>query len=302
MNVLPNTPNKRYSLESNECFATPAADDSETSLYYSFNLSEDDCLTNKENSINGGPWKGTTPKQVPNDHTSSLLRNVLQSNLTPQNKNNKRISFSYLSKPSPIASQLAVEIPEALVAVTITSSVNNNGMEAIDENPTPGNTDTISDTASDTTDDLENEMHNTIIENPYSVTNNGRNRAGPSESKTAASSEFKSTGITKPVDEIFSETNTKFPSNTVNATKIIRQRLADESRKNSLPVAKRVTRFTTHTRRRSSTFEPRKVDPRKSLGVLKKVEKKVSKSIAGKVKECMSIAKISHFSFPQQYK
>lgn len=276
-----NTPNKRYSLESNECFATPAADDSETSLYYSFDNS-----TNKENSINGGYWKVTTPgTQVPN--TSSLLRNVLQSNFTPRNKNNKRVSFSYLAKKSPIPPNSAGKIPKLLVTMITTNSVNGNDMEPIEENVTPENTETINDSASDVTDDLENEMHDTIIENPFSATNN---RGEESESKTKAKAGLsipttENVENTKFIDEILSETNTKLPSKTRNATKVIRQRLAHESRKSILPVAKKATRSTTHTRRRSSTFEPRKVDPRKSLGVLKQVEKKVSKSIAGKVIE-----------------
>lgn len=66
---------------------------------------------------------------------------------------------------------------------------------------------------------------------------------------------------------------------TNNATKIARSKLASDTRKSVVPKTSRQTSF----RRRSSTYEPRKVDARKTINVLKKVRKSMVKPISGKL-------------------
>lgn len=70
------------------------------------------------------------------------------------------------------------------------------------------------------------------------------------------------------------------PAQSKNTTKIGRQQLASDSRKSIVPPKKPTTRATTY-KRRSSTYEPRKVNPRASLAVLKNVASQVIKTIPG---------------------
>lgn len=77
--------------------------------------------------------------------------------------------------------------------------------------------------------------------------------------------------------EEFKRRSTHIPTN--NPTRQARTQLANESRKSIAPKASsRQTSF----RRRSSTYEPRKVDARKTINVLKKVRKTLSKADTGK--------------------
>lgn len=326
--ISPVTPKKRYSCTSE--YATPrGSDDSDNSLYYSFALHEDDVL-NKENSINGGQWnvtdKNTSLRSRVSKAKTPLLRKVLQTNGTPPNKNNKRVSFSYSQNPN--------LTPGASVKVSKTFSDASENELIVELKPRttfdlklieeslplpeigPDNI-TINDSASDVTDDLENELHNTIIENPSSTATNKMNMnteklskcvsvkqdsckksptaENPKESvpvqKLANGARPKGTfqplsmancetvANTRTVDEILHEAQKKVPQSR-NATKIIRQNLASESRKSILATARKNTRATTY-KRRSSTYEPRKFDARKSLGILKQVANKINKTIAG---------------------
>lgn len=72
---------------------------------------------------------------------------------------------------------------------------------------------------------------------------------------------------------------THVPTN--NPTRLARTQLAKETRKSIVPkpASSRQTSF----RRRSSTYEPKKVDARKSISVLKKVRKSLKRPEAGKI-------------------
>lgn len=322
--ISPITPKKRYSCTSE--YATPkGSDDSDNSLYYSFTLSEDDSMISKENSINGGQWtvsNSPSASRIPRTKTP-LLRKVLQSNFTPRNKNNKRVSFSNVSKPEPMPA-LAGKIPKFQSASEMIPQMNSYpsstyDLKPIEENLPPISSEkssskpaeqndiddaSVNDSASDATDDLESDLHDTIIENPSSAAFNATNgnselplpigpshepqTSNPSEdnvssNEATSSAALKSTisnensSNTKTIGDVLRE-KVKPATQTRNSAKVNRQRLANESRKTVFPGAK--TRATTY-KRRSSTYEPRKVDPRKSLSVLKHVVNKVTKSITG---------------------
>lgn len=288
------TPKKRYSCTSE--YATPRGlDDSDNSLYYSFVVSDDEGFKENGGGHMNSPVLACTAKAK-----TPLLRKILQSNYTPRNKNNKRVSFSSAQKPNPT--------PESLGKVQKTQSNSadcSNGCSAPTTTPfnlkpieecllnTSNKNDAenmahhnenehavVNDSASDVTDDLENELHDTIIENTPSVMNNtllSGDGGQVSENiemserekckvKTSPSSKNSLTCGLKTVKKLASENVT-----TRNATKLNRQRLANETRKSILPVSKKSTRTTTY---RSSTYEPRKVDSRKSLNVLKQAARK----------------------------
>lgn len=300
----PNTLNKRYSLASE--YGTPKeADDSDSSLYYSFSLSENDGQC-KENS-----WSVTdSPSRIPKIKTP-LLRMILQPNYTPRNKNNKRVSFSYQAKENPIPSSSG-KIPKLQSkpethssgdlypsSVFDMMSIGEHLSSILEKDSTNENLNTtvngvdlavVNDSASDITDDLENDLHNTIIENPSSTTksvaelNNSitlleRPTGVVQKPESIETSDWpnKNSAHLKTVDEILHEPAKK-ESHTRNTAKVNRQRLANEIRKSTLPV--KTARATTY-KRRSSTYEPRKVDPRKSLGVLKHAMNKATKSLTG---------------------
>lgn len=334
----PATPKKRYSCISE--YGTPkGSDDSDNSMYYSFVLSDEDNAVNKENSINGGMWAVSDSSNSPmaarvSKAKTPLLRKVLQTNCTPRNKNNKRVSFSNVSKPSPTP-KAAIKIVKANeLEINSLNSGSDRGV-AFDLKPieeslpkvvpveqqkpdeksdATADCITISDSSSDVTDDLENELHNTIIENPPSTTNvtlvtSGEELSAPTpvvtqtlvekllevqpvppnessqldpvpKNVTPPQPNVSTVPNTRTVEEILRDAAKNVPQ-TRNTAKINRQRLANDSRKSILPIAKNSTRATTY-KRRSSTYEPRKmVDPRKSLGVLKQVASKVTKSIGG---------------------
>lgn len=337
-NESPNTP-KRYSCTSE--YATPkGSDDSDSSLYYSFALSEDDVC--KENSINGGQWSvSNSPSRIPRTKTP-LLRKVLQPNYTPRNKNNKRVSFSHLAKPDPKSDPNSGKIPKLLSQSGTLAKADLNpsstyDMKLIEENlppisnENPANTleqntvteaVTMNDSSSDVTDDLENDLHDTIIENPSSIKpNHSSNEAGEEQtasveqrqqnaepsleknktndlsqvptdpnqliqssvSQCSVSDALKGkTDTKKTVEDILRNVIKKAPPQTRNSAKVNRQRLANANQNTILPGVKRTIRATTY-KRRSSTYEPRKVDPRKSLSALKNAVSKVTKSFTGRV-------------------
>lgn len=243
----PVTPKKRYSCNSE--YATPKdSDDSDSSLYYSFVLSEDDKDTVcKENSVNGGHHlKAKTP----------LLRKVLQTMHTPRNINNKRVSFSHLPKPMTATVKIVKTMDSDIGAPTF-------NLKRIEESlPIVSNEKPIEDNFHDSSF-MDNELQNTIIENVAEKT-----RTPPNPQLSNINTGANAT-ITRTVEELLREAH-KNESHTRNAAKINRQRLAKDSRKSVLPTAKKLSR-------RSSTYEPRKIDPRKSLGVLKQVANKVTK-------------------------
>lgn len=164
------------------------------------------------------------------------------------------------------------------------------------------------DSASDVTDDLEND--DTIIENPSSTwnilvenhTEMPENTEKPDDEspttertsdlpQTSKSEEMcvpttvqtipslpthTNSNNTKTVEDILRGAVKNGPKvDTRNSARVTRQRLTIETRKSILPA-----RATTY-KRRSSTYEPRKINPRKSLSVLKHVVNKVTKSMTG---------------------
>lgn len=309
----PVTPKKRYSCISE--YTTPM--ESDESVYYSplqnysFVVSED--AVNKENSINGGQWTITETTNSPTASRVSkaktpLLRKVLQTNYTPRNKNNKRVSFSHIPKPSPIPKTTEKNsktnnldnrdcdrtvsfdlkpIEKSLPIVTKEELKDIKSYEKI-ENDTDSNT--ANESSLDTTDDL----HNTIIENSTAAGNSTSGEEFITSQQSVTLLEKKGQFInyselknnvshksnaanTRTVEEIIYE-DEKNVLQTKNTARINRQRLAYDNRKSLLPVTKKQTRFTTY-KRRSSTYELRKVDPRKSLGALKQVASKVTKTM-----------------------
>lgn len=234
-----NTPlKKRYSSASE--YGTPTADESENSLYFSFSV--DDSLPNKENSISQSPASSlpsTSKAKTP------LLRKVLQSNFTPRNANNKRVSFSHLPKQIP-----AEENTGKIAKIThVHEHQNSNAMfdlEPIKESVQKIFDEQITDQdANDLIDDDDDEMHNTIIENHSSV------KHSPEEATSSESIVVME--ATNP--KIDSKVEKKLVSEV--ATKI-------QNRKSVLPIAKKPMRATTY-KRRSSTYEPRKVNISKSV-------------------------------------
>lgn len=288
-NIIPNTPNKRYSCSSE--YGTPGNDDSDNSLYYSFVLSEEENGLNKENSSNG-QWTVTdlspADSRVSSRSKTPLLRKVLRQNFTPSNENKRRGLLNRLSRlcltPEPVnkIAETTTSEPEKVPSVNDlhyldltndNSQTNLNGETAEDGKKEQCRG--ISDSASDVTDDLENELQNTIIENPSSASKNkltGLHAISQvSASKVVMLSSATINALdTKTVCDVLSE-GSQLPQ-TKNATKIIRQRLANESRKSMMPRSKTY-------KRRSSIYEPRKIDHRKTLSVLKQM---ATKSIAGK--------------------
>ena len=190
VDTSPATPKKRYSCTSE--YGTPKeSDDSDSSLYYSFIESLENCIdddvVNKENSANGPLWTITdtlnspTISRVPKAKTP-LLRKILQMNHTPRNKHNKRVSFSHLSKPSP-TSTATLKVSKAKDSDTIKLNSEENlpitsNEKQIEqknkqksENVEKCNTNNDESVSSDVTDDLENELQNTIIENTSAAVN-----------------------------------------------------------------------------------------------------------------------------------
>ncbi|XP_031619266.1 uncharacterized protein LOC116338272 isoform X2 [Contarinia nasturtii] len=332
---------KRYSCISNiSNYGTPRDnDDSENSMYYSFVSGEED---SKENSANGGQWTVTDSSSpiIPNVASSKtpLLRKVLQTNYTPRNKNNKRVSFSQIPKPCPtpeVASKMSKTsescvdmiadttfelkvIEESLPDISNENDVKDpvqqipifeNGVESVTVNESPFNI----------SDGLEGDLHDTVIENSspipanITLTDNMEMPANPSVVQGAeisskapdmtASNETRNRPVevqerkstvpptvknsaplpkkvqtnVKTVEEILQAGQKTAQSK--NTIKIGRQQLASDSRKSILPVVKKLTTRATTYKRRSSTYEPRKVDPRKSLAVLKNVASQVSKTL-----------------------
>lgn len=141
-----NTPKKRYSCISE--YATPkGSDDSDNSLYYSFVTSEDENLSNKENSNI-------------NNTSGQLIRTVLQANCTPRNKINKRVSFRSALR----LNETRELIHNAQEAQPIDGSFSpNTPLSTVEESQA---------NSSDVTDDLENELQDTVIENTSSAINN----------------------------------------------------------------------------------------------------------------------------------
>lgn len=216
-----NTPaKKRYSSASE--YGTPAteSDDSENSLYFSFSV--DETLPNKENcqsplSLLPSTSKAKTP----------LLRKVLQSNFTPRNANNKRVSFSHLPKqiPEENAGKIA-KLHEQQIAVDTMfdlEPIRESVQKIFDEHNADQD-------ANDLIDDDDDEIHNTIIENHPSV---------------------KQSEDSKVEKKVMS----------VVPTRIVTKK---ESQKSAVPVVKKSMRATTY-KRRSSTYEPKKVTISKSV-------------------------------------
>lgn len=299
----PVTPKKRYSCNSE--YATPKdSDDSDSSLYYSFVLSEDDNAMYKENSVNGSfnssvaQLKAKTPLLKAK---TPLLKKVLQTMHTPRNINNKRVSFSHLPKPSPATVKIVKTTDSDIEAPKIDTNFTFN-LKLIEESlPIFSNEQPILKKIeeehqhnyfhdSSIIEDLDNELQNTIIENtiktPSSVSNSTLTSSSEAPALPVSNPQLINTGakatITRTVEELLREAH-KNESHTRNAAKMNRQRLAKDSRKSVLPTAKKLTR-------RSSTYEPRKIDPRKSLGVLKQVANKVTKT-------CMFFNKLSIFVY-----
>lgn len=314
MNTPSNT--KRYSSSSE--YATPGGvDESENSLYFSF--CDNPTEREKENATQEDQWAITD--LAPSPSTSShvfraktpLLRKVLQSNFTPRNGNNKRVSFSHVPKGSPIAGHadkilksdsngLQMEfnrntmfdldpIKESLPCTTIAKDYKLFVKNETEQDPID---------TSNTTDDFDDEMHDdTMIENPSTSTHNNASLSKKTNENSAPNASSLD-GLKKPIKKndmvemdsaLLQESdgvNSKMvvkkllsgasikPQQTRNTIKIDRRRLGKDNRKTMNP-----TRSTTY-KRRSSTYEPRKVDPRKSLGVLRNVASKLSKSIPGK--------------------
>lgn len=249
-----NTPlNKRCSSSSE--YATPGAvDDPENSLYYSFTV--DGTPSNKENSINGGQWAITD--LIPSSSTSKtpLLRKVLQSNFTPRND----VLFSRLSlqKPQQEHQTDLDTIRESLPCPTIEID-----QKIFDEYGTEQDA------------SLEDEIHNTIIENPSSVNHSIDSYANMSEQpelNACGSNQVTELNKMKNMQSKHSNNDCK-PSQVKEKlseavkksqqTRNVRSVRESRSRKSVLPVAKKPVamkpvRATTY-KRRSSTYEPRKV-------------------------------------------
>lgn len=289
----PSNSNKRYSSSSE--YATPGAgvvDELENSLYYSFTA--DDNTINKENSINGGQW--TITDVSPSTNASSripkaktpLLREVLQTNFTPRNKNNKRVSFNHFIQPdgkiskSEHTNEHQTELKSNTVfdLKPIKESLPCSSI-AIDQKPFDNGTDQDANSeTTDLTDDFGDDMHNTIIENPSSVEQStdlltkvsekseinafGSIEATESiETSNTTGKDAKNECEQSQLEQVLSEVVLK-PHQTRNVIKLDRRRLVEEKRKSVLPVAKKTTRATTY-KRRSSTYEPRKVVLSKSV-------------------------------------
>lgn len=248
----PSTPlKKRYSSASE--YGTPAANESENSLYFSFSLDENP--PNKENSIVGG--HGQSPSSsLPSTSKAKtpLLRKVLQSNFTPRNANNKRVSFSHLPKQIP-AVENAVKIAKTTHVHEHQAAMNSNAM--FDLGPIKESVQKIFDEhitdqeANDLIDDDDDEIHNTIIENHSSVKHSSEETLSKSnvavESTKIKGSKIDSNAQKKVLPAIPARDATKL-----------------QNRKSVLPVAKKLMRTTTY-KYRSSTYEPRKVTISKSV-------------------------------------
>lgn len=288
-----NTPtNKRISSSSE--YETPG--DSENSLYFSFTDTP-----NKENSLIGDSLATSDPRcpvavSFGLKTKTPLLRKVLQSNFTPR----KHVSFMDLPMQSSVTGDGIVKTVQTHEHQL---TLNSNGifdLEPIKE--TLPNTNIAKshevfdefgieqDTNSETADVAEedDEMQNTIIENTSSIgALNKSNKTNDTPDQDAENSQNDNTSVQDNknsllVKKVLSEAAAK-PQQTRNVTKIDRRRTVKDNRKSILPVAKKPTRATTY-KRRSSTYEPRKIDPRKSLGVLKQVANKLSKSVSGMLK------------------
>lgn len=286
-----NTPtNNRYSSSSE--YATPGSvDNSENSLYFSF--TDDDDFSNKENSFNKDSRAKTDHKLTAGTTScgskakTPLLRRVLQSSLTPR-KPPKQVSFKdtiAYELQMPLNSNVMHE--QEPIEGTKQNSTNATSREQMRSNSSEHNANSETDADADNDDD----MQNTIIENPSlsnasGLTEQSNNTNDIREVSSTASRKngklSQNIGNSETVETKVSDPAKKSTESeqTRNVTKNERKQLVRDSRKNTLPVAKKFTRATTY-KRRSSTYEPRKIDPRKSLGVLKQVAQKLSKSISG---------------------
>lgn len=267
-----NTPsNKRYSSASE--YGTPhEIEEEDRSLYFSF--SADDNPSNKENSIIGGQWAITelTPSMSSTSSKAKtpLLRKVLQSNFTPRNVHNKRVSFSHLPKQNPIEENAGKIAKSAHV---YEHEINSNTMfdldpirEAISSSVSADQT--IFDehnNEQDANDVIDDENDDTIIENPTSMKHSPESLA--KDSKQSESTACGLNGVKKSVEikDLLKEKKVSSKVSTRNATKIDRKRLVEENRKSVLPVAKKKPMRSTTYKRRSSTYEPRKVTLSKSV-------------------------------------
>lgn len=232
-----NTPlKKRYSSASE--YGTPVSDESENSLYFSFSV--DEYPPNKENTSH------TPSSSIPSTSKAKtpLLRKVLQSNFTPRNANNKRVSFNHLPKQIPVEEKMAktTDVHDQKSAMNSNAifdlkPISEYVQKIIEENNADQDV---------PIDDDDEELHNTIIENYSSVKLSEANKA--TESKT-------------PKIENDVEKKMIFVVPARNVTK-------NENRKSVLPVAKKSLRATTY-KRRSSTYEPRKLVVSKSVSGIK---------------------------------
>lgn len=286
------TPNKRYSCSSE--YGTPVNDDSDNSLYYSFALSEEENVPNKENSSNS-EWTVTDLSlgvaRIPLRSKTPLLRKVLQQNFTPGNQIKERGSFD-CSSPLCLTSIIAETTTSDREGVLNVNDIHD--MESINENLQINSIEKavederknqnqgieyplIDDSASDVTDDLENELQNTIIENlppatykshsNYNLSSDDHAR-GDTIDGIIAVGELKSTEL-RPIHQGSAPKVVMVSSPIVNTidTKTVEDVLSQGIQ---LGQTKNATKIT------------RQLEFRKTLGVLKPVTNKAIKSIAGK--------------------
>lgn len=268
MNIIsPKTPKKKYISPSTpgDIFATPkAVDDSDSSLYYSFVLSDDEIKeTNKENNEIEWTVTNSTPEVSKTTASTPLLRMVLQPSCTPRNQMNKLVSFNHLINPTKNLNNETANSFNLPHDKLNSEGHFNTGIFDEKEGSALNNSQHDTDNALSDTDDFEGEKHNTIIENPLPVSanklpnSNGQELNGENEHCEQDVS-IQQCGSSRSI-QVVSESKTTLENITVNQS---------QTRKKSM----RPSNYT----RRSSTYEPRKVDPRKSLQVLKKVANKVS--------------------------
>lgn len=268
-NISPKTPKKKYvsPCTPGDIFATPKTiDDSDSSLYYSFVVSDDEIKSsNKENSNSENEWTVTssTPEVSLSTASTSLLRMVLQPSCTPRNKINKRVSFKHLSIQTNNSEHKTVN--SCNFSNEKFNSERTRNIDTFDESKESALeiSQKDADNALSDTDNFEGEKHNTIIENPLSISPNNSHNLNKQEHVQKIDNINLSKHFEQVSDvlksQVFSDSKVTFGQTTVNQSQL----------------RKKTIRPSNYTRR-SSIYEPRKVNPRKSLEVLKKVANKVS--------------------------
>lgn len=255
------------------------AGEDDESMYFSFaestnNESVTQKIENKENSERKIITNGK--------NATSLLRKTFEmkfNQMTPRNKNNKRVSFSCAEKASTSA------MDKLYITETNSKAQPVKMMELQDTNELP--VETVIETSTDNST-------NTFDENDNTIVNTSAGIFVASAAQTVIESEAKEM-LPKPVPS-----GAIKKGETILQKKVVetnRRRFADETKKATTTSNKKIV-----NKYRATMYQPRNVNVRKSMAALTKVIKEVNKSVNGSSMYFVKIVYSSFFSTTENLK